>query len=229
MRFLFLLLLISFSILGFAGKNNFVKVNMDEIRNEVSNPDSEFYYPKLIKRLNASDTTLGVMDYRHLYYGFVFQDNYTGLNNVRKKEIYELIENKKLKRAMDVCDSVLMDVPVSLSMNFIKLFLAQKMNENSFETIVFKKRYLGILLTILTSGDGKTSKTGYKTILISDDYDIAYLYYQLEEIKSQEFIGLSNQLTVKPNKAWKKKKLYFDASEYIKKVAENNIDSETED
>lgn len=205
---------------GFCGKDSFIKVDMEQIRSEVSNSESPNHYPKLLERLTKLDTSLTLVEYRYLYYGFAFQETYTGMNNIRKKEIYELIENKKFKRAMDVCDSALTEVPVSLSLNFIKLFLAQKIDETSFDVVAYRQHYLGILLTILTSGDGKSAKSAYKTILISDDYDIAYTFYQIEEVTSQEFIDLSNVLMVKPNKTWKKKKMYFDASEYIKRVAE---------
>lgn len=43
------------------------------------NLSSKYYYPHLFKRYIEGDSTLNLDDYRHLYYGFVFDDRYKPL------------------------------------------------------------------------------------------------------------------------------------------------------
>ena len=47
-----------------------------QIEGEVSNPGSKYYYPFLMSRYQASDTTLTHDDYYYLYYGYSTQPGY---------------------------------------------------------------------------------------------------------------------------------------------------------
>ncbi len=51
--------------------------DLEKIRSEISNKSSRHYYPKLVKRLAASDTTLNESDYEALYYGQAYQEVYS--------------------------------------------------------------------------------------------------------------------------------------------------------
>ncbi len=50
-----------------------------KIEFEVTSPSSPYHYPALMERYMQSDTTLSFEDYFHLYYGYVFQDDYKPL------------------------------------------------------------------------------------------------------------------------------------------------------
>lgn len=47
----------------------------------VTNVSSPYYYPLLFERYREGDTTLNLEDYRHLYYGFVFEEGYQPLED----------------------------------------------------------------------------------------------------------------------------------------------------
>lgn len=51
----------------------------DEIFDRTTAAASPYYYPNLLIRYNAGDTTLTVDDYRYLYYGYAFRDDYKPL------------------------------------------------------------------------------------------------------------------------------------------------------
>ncbi len=51
----------------------------DEIFDRTTAAASPYYYPNLLIRYNAGDTTLTVDDYRYLYYGYAFRDEYKPL------------------------------------------------------------------------------------------------------------------------------------------------------
>ena len=52
-----------------AEKNNFQAPDFQAIKTETLNPDSKYYYPKLIAKFHSNDTTMTLDEYRHLYYG----------------------------------------------------------------------------------------------------------------------------------------------------------------
>ena len=47
--------------------------NYKAIKADIEDPSSVFYYAKLLPRLMGNDTTLNNQDYRHLYYGYIYQ------------------------------------------------------------------------------------------------------------------------------------------------------------
>ena len=55
------------------------KPDDDAIFAAVMDAASPYYYPTLMMRYDAGDTTLTHDDYRHLYYGYAFQDEYRPL------------------------------------------------------------------------------------------------------------------------------------------------------
>ena len=56
--------------------------DLQKIKEEVNNPRSRYYYPELMKRYEVYDNTrLTIDDYRHLYLGAIYHDDY---NQYRK-------------------------------------------------------------------------------------------------------------------------------------------------
>src|SRR5690606_25506794 len=51
-------------------------VDYSQIKQNIQNKNSAFYYPALLERFNAFDSTLTTKDYMHIYYGFAYQDAY---------------------------------------------------------------------------------------------------------------------------------------------------------
>lgn len=51
----------------------------EEIFDRTTTASSPYYYPNLLIRYNAGDTTLTVGEYRYLYYGYAFRDDYRPL------------------------------------------------------------------------------------------------------------------------------------------------------
>ena len=49
---------------------------MEQIRRDVNDPKSKYYYPKLMKQFATRDTTMTLDQFRHLYLGYVFQEDY---------------------------------------------------------------------------------------------------------------------------------------------------------
>lgn len=52
------------------------KPDFEKIARETRDPRSEFYFPKLMKIYNRNDTSMSHEQYRHLYLGYLFQEDY---------------------------------------------------------------------------------------------------------------------------------------------------------
>src|ERR1700754_3390543 len=81
---------------------DFTPVDRTQVEKVVTDPNSENYYPKLLKRYQEFDSTLTLEHYRLLYYGFVFQEKYSGYNDHKKKEIRDLFQKEDYKKAIKV-------------------------------------------------------------------------------------------------------------------------------
>ena len=70
-------------------KNTVVeKPDLDLIKKETLDPKSSYYYPELMKRYERNETIMDVNDYRYLYLGMIFQEDY---NPYRKSEYRDKI------------------------------------------------------------------------------------------------------------------------------------------
>lgn len=47
--------------------------DMEQIKSEVNNPKSKFYYPRLMEMYRRNDTVMTLPQFRYLYLGTVFQ------------------------------------------------------------------------------------------------------------------------------------------------------------
>ena len=62
-----------------SSKNRKIKVEKPDfakIERDTQDPNSEFYFPKLIKIFNRNDTSMTQEQYRNLYLGYLFQEDY---------------------------------------------------------------------------------------------------------------------------------------------------------
>jgi Domain of unknown function (DUF4919) len=204
-----------FLMIPFLAKSqtDFKKVDRAIVEKEVKDTGADTFYPKLLNRFNSFDSTLTNEGYRLLYYGFVFQENYAGDADEKKTEIRKALKNNDYDLAIKMCDTVLEHYPVSLSANYNRaLGLYFKNKEN----LVYKNygdRYKKLLDAIVSSGDGLTCETSFRTICISDEYEIMYNYFQIEKNSGQSLLYPCDKLSVTPSQYFKEKDMYFDTSE----------------
>ncbi len=195
------------------GQSEFQSVDRNEIKKEVEDTGAATYYPRLLSRFKAFDSSLTNNDYRLLYYGFVFQDTYAGDGDDRKTEIKAALKNNDFDKASCLSDSVLDTNPVSLSANYSKalsLYLKNKADT------VFKRygnRYRHLLEAIVSSGDGLACKTAFKTICVNDEYEVIYNYFQVEAVSGQALLYPCDKISLKPSVYFRESEMYFDTSE----------------
>ncbi len=100
--------------------------DLEQIRADVSNPSSPYYYPKLFARYQQNETVMNLEDYRHLYYGALFQEDFNPYRHseasTKNDGLY--YKNNHTRAELDsiiyYAEEVLADDPFNLSqMNYL--------------------------------------------------------------------------------------------------------------
>jgi len=188
-----------------------VKVDMDSVKKQVSSEKSEYYYPKLLKRYSECDPNLTNYEYRLIYYGFVFQDDYIK-NKPYEDEMLKLAKNKEYEKVITECRKILKKNPVSLRANHQLGYALFKTEEEQGEWEKYRNRYYALRKAIMSSGDGLSPETAIKVIYISDEYNIIRTYLEIKNIKMQSLVGTCDMFEVEESKYYKANKIYFDIS-----------------
>lgn len=216
------LLLILFTLHSFAQESKFERPNLNSIKKEIENKDSGFYYPKLLERLSKWDETLKDEDFKHLYFGYFFQKNFTinsHTENDEKLMIYyrkEKMEEKDYPVIIDLISKDLKKNPFDLrKMNYLAYAYHLSGNETEAKKIGYIFR--GFINTILSSGDGKTCETGFVVNDIGHEYVLMNLF-QMESL-SQGLTGNCDYHKFEKGK-YKVDGFYF----YIEKILEKETE-----
>ena len=146
-------------------------VNFDEIKATISQPGNT-NYQTLLKRVAATDSTLTPNDYKLLYFGQVFQSNYSPYGDVTGlRDAGKLMQDKKFNEAIAAADVYLKDHPISLDAIYLKLtaLYQQDKKPEMKPWIILLKR---LIEAITSSGDGKTEKTAMVVVCVADEYKV---------------------------------------------------------
>ncbi|MDE6811882.1 MAG: DUF4919 domain-containing protein [Muribaculaceae bacterium] len=85
------------------------KPDFDKISRQTLDPRNEFYFPKLMKLYNRNDTSMTQEQYRNLYLGYLFQEDYdpyrTSPYNAVSDSILQIVNEQK-SRLTAVTDSL---------------------------------------------------------------------------------------------------------------------------
>lgn len=215
MKKIFLSILVLVSIVSFSQDLKFIKPNYDAIKKEIKDINSVYYYPKLIQKYNSGDFTMLIEEKRHLYYGFVFHDNYsTEYASKNRDKLIEILQKKELNeidydQIISYGDSILKTSPFDLRiLNYQNMAFEKRGINNKMINSSAKLRI--ITNAILSSGDGLTQESAFCVTNISHEYDILNIL-GFKFGGSQSLIKKTDYLTVKENND-KIKGLYFDIS-----------------
>lgn len=148
------------------------------IRTTILNQKGPNYYPSLMRRYLANDTTLTLEQIRNLYYGFALQEDFVPYQ-VEKKELYDirrtLVRNNGNPRycpeAIRVSQVVLDDNPFDLlaisTMSFAFLQL-----QDTVSYRLWNDKQNSLLDAIVSSGDGESKETAFHVINVEHEYEV---------------------------------------------------------
>lgn len=156
LRILFLMLL----ILPATGMAQQRVPDNEEILAEIIDGESSHYYPHLMERYMAGDTTLTLDDYYYLYYGFVYDDNYRPLEpDPGEHDVLAILatteypDSLQLVQIVEAGNRIMVRDPFSPSnLNFLT-FAYGKLGDRVNERINYD-RMNKVMATIAASGSG---------------------------------------------------------------------------
>ena len=164
--------------------------DMEQIKREVTDPASKYYYPKLMEMYERNETIMNLQDYRHLYYGYLFQEDF---NPYRHSEVSSKNESLyyKSKHTRAELDSIisyareaLKDNPFDLSqMNFMIYALRERGKVNLAN--IWQYRLNHLLQAIVSSGTGADKDNALYVINPRHEYNI--INFQNAVAKHQEY------------------------------------------
>lgn len=151
------------------------KPDMEQIRREVLDRNSPYYYPELMKEFQRNDTLMKLDKYRCLYLGYMFQEDYSPYRMPAAADHLEKIYNKPNPNRQET-DSVikyaelaLQDDPFNLTqMAGLIHALRLKGKKNLAAIWQYKLNYL--LQTIVSTGTGLDEDNAWFVIEPSHEY-----------------------------------------------------------
>lgn len=160
-----------------AVKPTSVRPDMDKIKSEVLNPSGRYYYPKLMANYEKNDTLMTLEDYRHLYLGTVFQEDY---NPYRRSpfdnEIEQLYYKQSHTRAeldniIEYAEQALLDDPFDLQQITFLIYALQNRGKVN-RAKIWQYRLNHLLEAILSTGTGLDAENAWIVIDPKHEYNI---------------------------------------------------------
>lgn len=160
-----------------AVKSTAVRPDMAKIKAETLNPGSKYYYPKLMDNYEKNDTLMTLEDYRHLYLGTIFQEDYNPYRHSPYDSEIEALYYKKnhtraeLEQIIEYAEQALLDDPFDLQqINFLIYALQNRGKINRAK--IWQYRLNHLLEAILSTGTGLDAENAWIVIDPKHEYSI---------------------------------------------------------
>lgn len=203
-------------------KNKIVmeKPDFEKIKKETYDPKSKYYYPKLMTEYLGNDTNMTMTDFRYLYYGYLFQEDYDPYRTSefpdKIEKLYYKSKNNLTKAEKDTIEKyakyALADNPFDLrQLTFLVIAFKEKEKNNIAKIREYKFRHL--LGAILSSGNGTEEHPWY---VITPNHEYNLLNFMDLVVTDHKSLDNSiDYLTVKKKNSKSPDGYYFDVSKMI--------------
>ncbi|MDE6511340.1 MAG: DUF4919 domain-containing protein [Muribaculaceae bacterium] len=154
--------------------------DLEAIRVATLDPGNPMYYPKLMKKFNRNDTTMTADEYRHLYLGYMFQEDYDPYRDSPYASVTDSYRNKTshTKEEIDTirkyAELTLLDNPFDLrQMSFLVHVLKERRKDMSAK--IWEYRLEHLLGAIKSTGTGENEENAWFVIYPAHEYDMVQL------------------------------------------------------
>lgn len=170
----------------------FLSPDFDYLKKVVDDPGSVFYYPTLLKRFIAADTTMSIEELHCLYYGSALQEGYNPYGSGEKENVDKVLEilnkenpsKKELKKALKYLNKAIDKSPLDLDLyNYRHYVDVLLYGQESAQADADAFHFVALISVILYSGDGKDYPTAF--YVISPSHEYAFLGYNGLSFKGQ--------------------------------------------
>ena len=184
--------------------------DLDEIRKITLDPASPYYYPKLMAKYEVNDTTMNSEEFRHLYLGYMFQEDY---DPYRMSPYADKTDNLRMKatHTREEIDTITKYAQLALEDNPFDLrqmsFLVHVLKERrkDMRAKIWEYRLEHLLGAIKSTGTGEDLDNAWFVIYPVHEYDMIQLLGY--EATDAQFIEPGyDYLVVRPDETDKRKR-----------------------
>ena len=149
-----------------------------QIKKEINSKGSEFYYPELLRRFEAADTTLTVEQMYYFYYGTATRPDYNPYKTSNYDALHKALnkenpEEKDWKEAAQAIDEQLKTDPTNIRFHLYKHIVYDNLyGPESEKTIDAYYQMVMLLSAVTLTGDGRSKETALHVICVTDEYGI---------------------------------------------------------
>ncbi len=217
-------------------KPSWEKPDMKEIQKAVNDPSSKYFYPKLLRMFERNDTAMNLKQFRHLYLGYVFQEDY---NPYRRSEYSSMVEDLyyRGKHTPAECDTIikyaelsLKDDPFDLRQMTFLIYAYREKQKNHLASI-WQYKLNHLLEAILSTGNGLKPENAWIVTNPQHEYNLINFHDYIAE-SHEDAPPHYDYIAIKPKNDKDPKGFYFDVlyvlSEYNRKFPEETADEEQE-
>lgn len=159
---------------------NVERPDLEAIRVATLDPANPMYFPKLMKKFNCNDTTMTADEFRHLYLGYMFQEDYDPYRESPYSSVTDAYRNKTshTKEEIDTirkyAELTLLDNPFDLrQMSFLVHVLKERRKDMSAK--IWEYRLEHLLGAIKSTGTGENEENAWFVIYPAHEYDMVQL------------------------------------------------------
>ncbi|WP_161486699.1 DUF4919 domain-containing protein [Rufibacter roseus] len=146
------------------------QINFDAIKTAVASSKSAYYYPSLLKRYHANDVSLTSEDYKHLYYGWVFQPGYNPYKgNDKADALNQMLLYERFPEIITTGKKILQTDPFNLDVMYLMVMAYGEMR-NKAESDKWLAKVEGIAGAIKASGTGQSPESAVVLVAPRDEY-----------------------------------------------------------
>lgn len=154
--------------------------DLEAIRVATLDPANPMYFPKLMQKFNRNDTTMTADEFRHLYLGYMFQEDYDPYRESPYSSVTDAYRNKTshTKEEIDTirkyAELTLLDNPFDLrQMSFLVHVLKERRKDMSAK--IWEYRLEHLLGAIKSTGTGENEENAWFVIYPAHEYDMVQL------------------------------------------------------
>lgn len=154
------------------------------IKKEINTKGSEFYYPELLRRFEAADTTLTAEQIHYFYYGTAtrpefdpFQSEHVAYALLKEELKGDTLTEENWKQAAEIVEKYLDEDPTNLGFHIYKQNVYFELyGEESEEAYNAYIQVVMLYSAIASTGDGKSQETAFHVICVSDEYALMRMF-----------------------------------------------------
>ena len=202
--------------------DNFVKPDYEQIKLNIENKQSNFYYSKLWDRFQQGDSTMTLEEKRHLYYGYVYNKNYAPYSETHDyKQVNAILDKEKptkeeWEKLVSLLNTSLSAEPFSCRYLYYQSVAYSALNK-SIDADKNMNKIRSIVDALISTGDGLSKETAIHVIAVPNEYD--YLFLNNLSMQSQAFVnGCYDVLYLQQNEDGLEE-MWFDVSQPYKTLS----------